>query len=153
MQTHFLVSWLMHVFVCVCMCPQVSCLGPDLELLPQGDMTEIGDRGVTLSGGQKQRVRYAQTHTHTDTHVQACVCLYVPLHLNHGRFVLSVCLTYVCVCVVCHVSCVFAASLALCTPTLTCTSLTTPSALWTHMWAERCLRIASGDRLRARLSF
>ncbi|KAJ4268320.1 ATP-binding cassette transporter yor1 [Fusarium torreyae] len=38
-----------------------SCaLLPDFELLPHGDMTEIGERGVTLSGGQKQRINIAR---------------------------------------------------------------------------------------------
>lgn len=33
---------------------------PDLAILPQGDRTEIGEKGVTLSGGQKQRVSVAR---------------------------------------------------------------------------------------------
>jgi len=32
----------------------------DLEIFQDGDMTEIGERGITLSGGQKQRINLAR---------------------------------------------------------------------------------------------
>jgi ATP-binding cassette subfamily C (CFTR/MRP) protein 1 len=35
-------------------------LRADLEMLPAGDATEIGERGITISGGQKQRLNIAR---------------------------------------------------------------------------------------------
>ncbi|CAH1248177.1 ABCC4 [Branchiostoma lanceolatum] len=43
---------------------QACALKKDLELLPHGDMTLVGDRGVTLSGGQKARINLARTVYH-----------------------------------------------------------------------------------------
>lgn len=42
----------------------------DLELLPAGDQTEIGEKGITLSGGQKARVSLARAIYHS-----ADICL------------------------------------------------------------------------------
>lgn len=39
---------------------EACALRPDLEILPAGDSTEIGEKGVNLSGGQKQRVSLAR---------------------------------------------------------------------------------------------
>jgi ATP-binding cassette, subfamily C (CFTR/MRP), member 1 len=39
---------------------RVSCLVADMKVLPGGDKTEIGEKGINLSGGQKQRVALAR---------------------------------------------------------------------------------------------
>ncbi|XP_077205501.1 ATP-binding cassette sub-family C member 2 isoform X2 [Paroedura picta] len=39
---------------------EACALLPDMQLLPGGDLTEIGEKGINLSGGQKQRVSLAR---------------------------------------------------------------------------------------------
>ncbi|XP_051530364.1 ATP-binding cassette sub-family C member 3-like isoform X3 [Myxocyprinus asiaticus] len=39
---------------------EACALTPDLEMLPGGDQTEIGEKGINLSGGQRQRVSLAR---------------------------------------------------------------------------------------------
>ncbi|KAF8930478.1 Canalicular multispecific organic anion transporter 2 [Dissophora ornata] len=43
---------------------ECSGLLPDIAILPAGDLTEIGERGINLSGGQKQRVSLARAAYH-----------------------------------------------------------------------------------------
>ena len=40
---------------------KVCALEHDLKLMPDGDRTEIGERGINLSGGQRQRVSLARS--------------------------------------------------------------------------------------------
>ncbi|KAG9492341.1 hypothetical protein GDO78_000707 [Eleutherodactylus coqui] len=39
---------------------EACCLYPDIQSLPDGDLTEIGERGINLSGGQRQRISLAR---------------------------------------------------------------------------------------------
>lgn len=43
-----------------CIVVHACSLTADFETLPQGDATEIGERGINLSGGQKQRISLAR---------------------------------------------------------------------------------------------
>ncbi|GJQ72625.1 hypothetical protein Trydic_g14732, partial [Trypoxylus dichotomus] len=47
---------------------EACALNPDFEMLPGGDQTEIGEKGINLSGGQKQRVSLARA-VYADTDV------------------------------------------------------------------------------------
>lgn len=55
-------------------------------MLPHGDMTEVGEKGISLSGGQKQRVNICRA-VYCDTDIQIFdvrqfpICLY-PLNLK-----------------------------------------------------------------------
>lgn len=40
------------------------CLVPDFEMLPQGDSTIVGEKGISLSGGQRQRLNIARSVYH-----------------------------------------------------------------------------------------
>ncbi|KAJ1721490.1 hypothetical protein LPJ53_003999 [Coemansia erecta] len=65
---------------------EVCALGPDLEMLPAGDMTEIGENGINLSGGQKARVSLARAvYARADIYILddplAAVDAYVGRHI------------------------------------------------------------------------
>ncbi|KAJ6979519.1 hypothetical protein NC653_027615 [Populus alba x Populus x berolinensis] len=48
----------------------VTALQHDLDLLPGGDLAEIGERGVNISGGQKQRVSMARAvYSNSDVYI------------------------------------------------------------------------------------
>ncbi|KAI4371822.1 hypothetical protein MLD38_010126 [Melastoma candidum] len=49
---------------------EVTQMRHDLDLLPGGDLTEIGERGVNISGGQKQRVSLARAvYSNSDVYI------------------------------------------------------------------------------------
>ncbi|XP_008945266.1 PREDICTED: multidrug resistance-associated protein 1-like [Merops nubicus] len=65
-----------------------SCaLLPDLEQLPNGDQTEIGERGVNISGGQKQRVSLARAvYTNADLYLLDDPLSAVDVHVGKHLF-------------------------------------------------------------------
>ncbi|KAF9156050.1 hypothetical protein BG015_007467 [Linnemannia schmuckeri] len=61
-----------------------SGLKPDFEMLPAGDQTEIGERGINLSGGQKQRVSLARAaYQDADIYILDDPLSAVDAHVDH----------------------------------------------------------------------
>ncbi|KAI1316154.1 hypothetical protein EDD11_010392 [Mortierella claussenii] len=59
-------------------------LDPDIEMLPAGDLTEIGERGINLSGGQKQRVSLARAaYDNADIYLLDDPLSAVDAHVDH----------------------------------------------------------------------
>lgn len=54
---------------------EACALLPDLAVFEHGDMTEIGEKGITLSGGQKQRVALARAMYSRTQHLLFDDCL------------------------------------------------------------------------------
>ena len=64
----------------------------DLELFPQGDQTEIGEKGLNLSGGQKARIALARAVYHqADVTVLDDPLSAVDAHVAHHLFQQAIC--------------------------------------------------------------
>ncbi|KAK5580209.1 hypothetical protein RB653_000222 [Dictyostelium firmibasis] len=60
---------------------------PDLALFPQGDLIEIGERGINLSGGQKQRVAIARAvYSDADIYILDDILSAVDAHVGKHLF-------------------------------------------------------------------
>eukprot|EP01065_Artemidia_motanka_P023285 TRINITY_DN277_c0_g2_i2.p1 TRINITY_DN277_c0_g2~~TRINITY_DN277_c0_g2_i2.p1 ORF type:complete len:1661 (+),score=534.27 TRINITY_DN277_c0_g2_i2:110-5092(+) len=63
------------------------CLVDDLQILPAGDMTEIGEAGINLSGGQRQRVSLARAvYSNADIYLLDDVLSAVDAHVGKAIF-------------------------------------------------------------------
>ncbi|GAA5990991.1 hypothetical protein JCM10908_006490 [Rhodotorula pacifica] len=68
-------------------CIRAACLLTDLDMLPSGDMTEIGEKGITLSGGQRQRVSIARAlYCDADIYLLDDILSAVDAHVGYHIF-------------------------------------------------------------------
>ncbi|KAL0491571.1 ATP-binding cassette, subfamily C [Acrasis kona] len=66
---------------------ECCCLERDLEMLPAGDQTEIGEKGINLSGGQRQRISLARAvYCDADTYLFDDVLSAVDAHVGKTIF-------------------------------------------------------------------
>lgn len=55
---------------------EACALKPDIELMPRGDLSIIGERGINISGGQRQRIAIARA-IYSSANVVIMVGLYM----------------------------------------------------------------------------
>ncbi|KAH3673556.1 hypothetical protein WICMUC_003663 [Wickerhamomyces mucosus] len=67
---------------------QACALSDDLKAFPAGDLTEIGERGVTLSGGQKSRINLART-IYADPDILVFDDVLNAVDANVGEYIMS----------------------------------------------------------------
>ena len=68
------------------------CLLPDLAMLPAGDKTEIGERGINLSGGQKARISLARAvYNNADVYLLDDPLSAVDQHVGKRLFTECIC--------------------------------------------------------------
>ncbi|XP_049850349.1 multidrug resistance-associated protein 1-like [Schistocerca gregaria] len=66
---------------------RVSALEPDIRILPNGNLTEIGEKGINLSGGQKQRISLARAvYREADVYLFDDVLSAVDAHVSRQIF-------------------------------------------------------------------
>ncbi|KAF2088727.1 P-loop containing nucleoside triphosphate hydrolase protein [Saccharata proteae CBS 121410] len=67
-------------------------LQPDLEMLPEGEETEIGERGINVSGGQKQRLNIARAiYSNSDIILMDDPLSAVDAHVGRHMFDKAIC--------------------------------------------------------------
>ena len=63
-----------------------------MQILPAGDKTEIGEKGVNLSGGQKQRISMARAvYAEADLYIMDDPLSAVDVHV--GKHIFTNCIT------------------------------------------------------------